>query len=163
MVYVDSLIHHSDVIISATVSQITSLTIVCSTVYSVANQIKHQSSTSLASVRRIHRGPVNSPHKWPVTRKMFPFHDVIMLKSMLVNTNLQTLFLIGWQQIKSHVRKLSIYIDFYANFLLITPLLVDFNTGHSIIFQFYPPSKFQSDVNTLKPNFTLSKLGEIWW
>ena len=27
----------------------------------------------------IHRGPVNSPHKWPVTRKMSPFDDVIML------------------------------------------------------------------------------------
>ena len=24
-------------------------------------------------------GPVNSPHKWPVTRKLFPFDDVIML------------------------------------------------------------------------------------
>ena len=24
-------------------------------------------------------GPVNSPHKWPVTRKMFPFDDVIMV------------------------------------------------------------------------------------
>ena len=30
-------------------------------------------------MRGIHRGPVNSPHKWPVTRKMFPFDDVIML------------------------------------------------------------------------------------
>ena len=39
---------------------------------------KHQSSASLAFVRGIHRGPVNSPHKWPVTRKMFPFDDVIM-------------------------------------------------------------------------------------
>ena len=28
----------------------------------------------------IHRGPVNSPHKWPVTRKMFPFDDVIMTR-----------------------------------------------------------------------------------
>ena len=27
----------------------------------------------------IHRGPVNSPYKWPVTRKMFPFDDVIMM------------------------------------------------------------------------------------
>ena len=27
---------------------------------------------------RIHREPVNCPHKWPVTRKMFPFHDVII-------------------------------------------------------------------------------------
>ena len=26
----------------------------------------------------IHRSPVNPPHKWPVTRKMFPFDDVIM-------------------------------------------------------------------------------------
>ena len=29
-------------------------------------------------VRGIHRGPGTSPHKWPVTRKMFPFDDVIM-------------------------------------------------------------------------------------
>ena len=32
----------------------------------------------------IHRGPVNSPHKWPVTRKMFPFDDVIMFTNTLV-------------------------------------------------------------------------------
>ena len=46
-----------------------------------ADQRKHQSSASLASVRGIHRRPVNSPHKWPVTRKMFPFDDVIMKTS----------------------------------------------------------------------------------
>ena len=39
---------------------------------------KNQSSASLAFVWGIHRGPVNSPHKWPVTRKMCPFDDVIM-------------------------------------------------------------------------------------
>ena len=60
-------------------SQITSLDIVYSTVYSGTDQRKHQSSASLAFVWGIHRGPVNSPHKWPVTRKMFPFDDVIML------------------------------------------------------------------------------------
>ena len=59
-------------------SQITSLTIVYSTFYSGADQRKHQSSASLAFVRGIHRGPVNSLHKWPVTRKMVPFDDVIM-------------------------------------------------------------------------------------
>ena len=59
-------------------SQITSLTVVYSTVYSDADQRKHQSSASLAFVRGIHRGPVNSPHKWSATRKMFPFDDVIM-------------------------------------------------------------------------------------
>ena len=62
----------------AIASQITSLTIVYSTVYSGADQSKDQSSASLAFVWGIHRGPVNSPHKWPVTRIMFSFDDVIM-------------------------------------------------------------------------------------
>ena len=70
--------HYNDVIMGALASQITSLTIVYSAVYSDADQRKHQSSASLAFVRGIHRGPMNSLHKWPVTRKMFPFHDVIM-------------------------------------------------------------------------------------
>ena len=60
-------------------SQITSLTIVYSPVYSDADQSKHQSSASLAFVWGIHRGPVNSPHKGPVTQKMLLFDDVIML------------------------------------------------------------------------------------
>ena len=60
-------------------SQITSLTIVYSTVYSGADQRKYQSSASLAFVRGIRRWPVDSPHKWPVTRKMFSFDDVIMV------------------------------------------------------------------------------------
>ena len=71
--------HYDDVIMSTIASQTTSLTIVYSTVYSGAYQSKHQSSASLAFVGGIHRGPVNSPHKWPVTRKMFPFDDVIMI------------------------------------------------------------------------------------
>ena len=57
---------------------ITSLMIVYSTVDSAADQRKHQSSASLAFVRGMHRWPVNSPHKWPATRKMFPFDNVIM-------------------------------------------------------------------------------------
>ena len=69
---------YSDVIMGATVSQITSLTTVYSTVLSGVDKKKHQSSASLAYVRGIHRWPVNSPHKWPVTRKMFPFDDVII-------------------------------------------------------------------------------------
>ena len=79
--------HYSDVIMTTIVSQITSLTIVYSTVYSGADQSKHQSSASLAFVRGIHRGPVNSPHKWPVTRKMFPFDDVIMFLQYLFAHN----------------------------------------------------------------------------
>ena len=65
--------HYSDVTMCAIGSQITSLTTVYSAVYSDAVQRKHQSSASLAFVRGIHRWPVNSPHKWRVTRKSF-FH-----------------------------------------------------------------------------------------
>ena len=59
-------------------SQITNLTIDYSTVYSGTEHRKYQSSASLAFVRGIHQWPVNSPHKCPVTQKMFPFHDVII-------------------------------------------------------------------------------------
>ena len=54
-------LHNNDVIMGTMASQITSLTIVYSTVYSGADQRTHQSSASLAY----------SPHKWPVTRKCF--------------------------------------------------------------------------------------------
>ena len=71
--------HNNDVIMSAMAFQITSLTIVYSTVYSGADQRKLHSSASLAFVRAIHRWPVNSRHKWPVMQKMFPLDDVIMI------------------------------------------------------------------------------------
>ena len=61
-------LHYNDVILNASASQITSLTIVYSTVYSGIYERTHQSSASLAFVRGIHRGP----------RKMLPFDDVIM-------------------------------------------------------------------------------------
>ena len=70
--------HCNGVIMGAMASQITSLPIVYSTVSSVADQGKHQSSVSLAFVRGIHRWPVNFPHKGPVTWKMFPFDNVII-------------------------------------------------------------------------------------
>ena len=68
----------NDVIMSATASQITSLTIVNSTVYS--DESEHQSSASLAFVRGIRQWPGNTPHKGLVTRKMFPFDNVIMFR-----------------------------------------------------------------------------------
>ena len=70
----DHLVHYSDVIISAKASQITRLTNVCSTVYSA--QIKE----NIKALRHwpLWGWPVNSPHKWPVTRKMFSFDDVTM-------------------------------------------------------------------------------------
>ena len=84
-------------------SQITSLTIVYSTVYSDADQRKHQSSASLAFVRRIHRGPVNSPHKWSVTQKMFPFDDVIMALGQSHYTSASEAILNEWiSRMKMH-------------------------------------------------------------
>ena len=70
--------HYRDVIMGAMAYQNTSLAIVFSTVYSGADQRKHQSSASLAFVWGIHRWPVNSPHKGPITQKLFLFDDVIM-------------------------------------------------------------------------------------
>ena len=71
-------IHYCGVIMGAKASQITSLTIVYWTVHLGTDQRKHQSSAALAFVQGIYRWPLNSPNKWPVTRKMFPFDDVIM-------------------------------------------------------------------------------------
>ena len=47
--------HYNDVIMNAMASQISSLTIVYSSVYSCGDQRKHQSSASLAFVRGIHQ------------------------------------------------------------------------------------------------------------
>ena len=63
----------------AMASQITSVSIVYSLFCSGADQRKHQSSASLAFVKGIHRWPVKSPHKGPVTQKMFQMDDVIMV------------------------------------------------------------------------------------
>ena len=79
--------HYDDVIMDVMASQITSLTIVNLTLYSGAGQRKHQSSASLAFVRGMHRGPVNSPHKWLVTREMFPFDDISICKSYEVSAS----------------------------------------------------------------------------
>ena len=115
--------HYGDVIMGTMASQITSLTIVYSTVYSGADQRKHQSSASLAFVRGIHRGPVNSPHKWPVTRKIYPFDDVIMISSAICDCFLctylpllSTLILTKWSifcilQFQMHLKKVYILIS----------------------------------------------------
>ena len=71
-------LHYSDVIMATMASQNTSFTIVYSTVYSGADERIPQSSASLSFACGIHRWPVNSPLKGPVTQKMFPFDDVTM-------------------------------------------------------------------------------------
>ena len=46
---------------------------------------KHRSSASVAFVFGIYRWPGNSPHKWPVTRKLFSLDDVIMQPDTFVS------------------------------------------------------------------------------
>ena len=84
--------HYSNIIMSAMVSQIISLTIVYWIVYSGADQRKHHSSASLAFVRGIHRWPVNSPHKGPVTRSVFPF-DGVVVNILMYPEHLENLYL----------------------------------------------------------------------
>ena len=72
-------LHYNDVTMSAMASQITSLTIVYSTV--IQAQIKENLKVPRhwPLYEEFTGDQVNSPHKRPVTRKMFPFDDVIML------------------------------------------------------------------------------------
>ena len=115
--------HYDDVIMTLLTSQITSLTVVYSIVYSGVNQRKHQSSTSLAFVREIHRGPVNFPHKWPVTRKMFPFDDVIMIWIILswpqcVNSLRSSDACIHWRSMPSSVQIMACHLfDIQTNII----------------------------------------------
>ena len=77
--YGEHISHFSYIILSAMTSQITRVSTVCPTVCPSADQRKPQSSASLVFVWEIHWWSVDSPHKGPVIRKMFPFDDVIML------------------------------------------------------------------------------------
>ena len=86
--------HYSDIITSAMASQITGVSSICSTVYSGADQRKHQSSTSLAFVRGDRWIPrtkgQSAPHKGPVRRKIFPFDYVILLSNYGGSSGTQT-------------------------------------------------------------------------
>ena len=87
----------------AMASQITNLTIAYSTVYSGTDQRKIQSSASLAFVRGIHRWPVNSPHKGPVSRKIFPFDDVIMGQDMAFGSDGGVAYSLLWCELTTSV------------------------------------------------------------
>ena len=103
--------HYNDVLMSTMASKIASRTIVYSIVYSGVDKKttkKHQSSASLAFVWGIHRWPVNFPHKGPVTRKIFPFDDVIMFLALPYLCT----FLYQWPfHISRHLHQLKFLFD----------------------------------------------------
>ena len=133
--------HYNDVIIGAMTSQITSLKIVHSTVYSGSDQRKHQSSASLAFVWGIHRGPVNSPHKWPVMRKMLPFDDVIMLTINICDISCDYSF-----QIPSYLTPVAYQVSSTGKFL--TSMLVMWT--RPFIFNFHNSQAGQSTLNLMR-------------
>ena len=90
-------------------SEITSLTIVYSTVYSSVDQAKYQSFMSLAFVQGIHQWPVNSPHRGPVTRKMFSFDDVIMWHWHILGSRVVTYINIWLYLILMHLTGILIH------------------------------------------------------
>ena len=94
--------------------QITGVSIVCSSVCSSVDQRKHQSSAPLTFVRGIHRWPINSPHKDPVTRKMFPFDDFIM-NSVSLYVGLDPLIR-WWMGYQEAIVRGSIECQIYAQY-----------------------------------------------
>ena len=150
--YLKTAIHYIDVIMGGIASQIISLTIVYSSVYSDADQRKHQSSASLVFVRRIHRSPVNSPRKWPVTRKMFPFDDVIMASLKIyvgdyINEFDQFFILCVRQGIVDP----SQYKDVFLRYLV--PMLKIWRSRESLSL----PIKFYQNTTELQPGLETSK------
>ena len=114
----------------AMASQITSLTIVYSTVYSGTDQSKHQNSASLAFVRGIKRWPVNSPHKCPVMQKMHSIwwhhHDFAGCKFFIKDVThtflltfilISAVYLISWIRSKIHLSAAVKHI-FSVSFIL---------------------------------------------
>ena len=72
------IMRYNDAIMSAMASQITSVSIVCNCLF--RHRPKKTSKLCVTGpCEGIHRSPVDTPQKRPVTRKMFPFDDVIML------------------------------------------------------------------------------------
>ena len=137
--------HYSDIIMGAMASQIISLTTVCWTIYSGRDQRKHQSSTSLAFVRGIHLWPVISPHKWPVTQKMLPCDDVIMIMFCLaVLTNgfmkLDALMFITYDSsFSKKISKISSTIKFSVNFIILSQLLWKKHQQRFVVWVYWLP------------------------
>ena len=128
-------LHYCDIIMGTMASHITSLTTVYSTVYSDADQMKHQSSASLVFVWGIHRAPVNSPHKWPVTRKMFPFDDVIELTG---------------RSVKHVIRRRRVLATFGAldcQRITLCPAWISDYINHKVQYEFNYPSPNCSGAN----------------
>ena len=113
---------------SAMASQITCVSIVCSD----ADQRKHQSAASLAFVTGNHRWLVNSPHKGPVTRKMYPFDDVNMAHSKWP-LRLFRICLHSRRRPAKDWKLWQLYVLNYIDYVTINMLVVTMHSCHNSI------------------------------
>ena len=151
--------HYSDVKMGAMASQITSVSIVYSTVYSGADQRKHQSSASLAFVRGIHRWLVNSPHnmhKGPVTRNMFPFDDVIMYWGLF--THIFKFCFTGIIMLYKHHNASVLYPTMHHFVTEMCPFLLQNGTLCDISMMHCGTLEMMQSYNCLKVKMALSKI-----
>ena len=139
---------------SAMASEITDVSIIYRTIWLGAYQRKHQSSASLAIVRGIHWWPVNSPHKGPLTRKNFPFDDVIMSSTDFI---------------RNKARQDDVAQNSRWNFHEVSRYLIELILSWNAIFilpenwqAIESPLRFHGKRETLNLFARLSDLGEIW-
>ena len=113
-----SQIHYSNVTMGALTSQITSLTIVYSTVYSGTEKKKTSKLRVSGLCVGNSPGPGDSQHKWLVTRKMFPLDEVIMIRVMRGPDCINAWFCMLYKQSGAVITRSNItyyYIQLYIN------------------------------------------------
>ena len=118
--YVFNHTHYNGVIMRAMASQVAGASNVCFTVGSGADQRKHQRTF----VWGIHRSPVNSLHKGPITKKMFPFDDIIIWQP-----HLEKVLLLFYKLIQRSICKVIPNINCFGSK---TPVL---HETHAYMFQ----------------------------
>ena len=101
-------LHNNNVIMSAIASQITSVSIACSTVGSGADPKKHQNSATQAFVRGIHRSPVNSPKKASNAENVFIWsrHHWFNMICTKMNTTCPLQGHYRWEKFAKHLLEL---------------------------------------------------------
>ena len=146
--------HYSDVITCAMASQITSLSIVHAIVYSGRSKKKLKLRV-IGLCAEIQRWPVNSPHKWPVKRKMFPFDDVIMWSNNQCKYKPHTKGLYSLNDKTSYPHLISLRIEARR---------LDVNDGIALKFDRHlgsaaaeVPVKLSRDWKSLNPNLAASR------
>ena len=85
-------------------------------------------------MRGISRWPVNSPHKGPVTRKMFPFDDVIMMWLYIKQSNNTAVTYESDVSNSTGQSTLQFHVVHYSDTLYYMNVMASQTTGESIVY-----------------------------